>query len=773
MKILIIKLLIICAVVAYLDCLRSPLFDEPCSTVVCDSVGTLLGVRIADDGQWRFSAVKAAPSKFATCIVAFEDRHFYLHRGVDPAAVCRALWQNIRGGRTVSGGSTITMQTVRLSRKRRRRTLGEKIIESVIATRLEMKYSKPEILALYASHAPFGGNIVGVEAAAWRYFGHRASQLSWAEAAVLAVLPNAPAQMHLQRNRNKLLAKRNRLLKYLFEHKYIAESDYLLALDEGLPDELQPFPCLAPHLVDKMYVSRRGQTVYTTLDNSLQQRVEGIMQRHNTEFMKGNIRNAAAVVMEIATNHVVAYCGNVNYFSQRDGNQVDCAAANRSTGSILKPFLMCAALQEGLILPSTLLPDVPLNANGYIPRNYTLQYDGAVPADEALARSLNIPMVALLQRYGVAKFYNLLKKGRIAHLPFPSQHYGLSLALGGGEANLLELVTAYSNMARTMMGAECLRARVVDGVRVFNPPCREKRVTNPNSSGGDVTAVFSRGAVYQVYEALKEVNRPEDIMWREIPSMQPIAWKTGTSFGFRDAWAVGVNGRYVVGVWVGNANGEGRPGLMGARCAAPVMFDIFNLLPVGEWAAVDDFVEAEICSKSGHLMSEFCPETRKVKILPQGLHSSVCPYHQLVSLTADGQRRVSAECATTETILKNFFVLPPSWALYYKLKHVDYTPLPPFLEGCGAEAATMQFVYPATKSIIVELPLRSDGQPGEITLEVAHQRPASRVFWHVDADYAGETIAIHKFTCSLLTGRHAITAVDEEGNTLACTIDVK
>jgi len=628
-----------------------------------------------------------------------------------------------------------------------------------------MKYSKPEILALYASHAPFGGNIVGVEAAAWRYFGHRASQLSWAEAAVLAVLPNAPARMHLQRNRNKLLAKRNRLLKYLFEHKVIAESDYLAALDEGLPDELQPFPCLAPHLVDKMYVARRGQTVYTTLDNSLQQRVEGIMQRHNAALMKGDIRNAAAVVMEIATNRIVAYCGNVNYFSQRDGNQVDCAAANRSTGSILKPFLMCAALQEGLILPSTLLPDVPLNANGYIPRNYTLQNDGAVPANEALARSLNVPMVALLQRYGVAKFYNLLKKGRIAHLPFPSQHYGLSLTLGGGEANLTGLVTAYSNMARTMMGAECLRARVVD---------EKMRVTNPHSSGEEAPAVFSRGAIWQVFEALKEVRRPEDIMWRELPSMQPIAWKTGTSFGFRDAWAVGMNGRYVVGVWVGNANGEGRPGLMGVHCAAPVMFDIFNLLPAGEWAAVDDFVEAEICSKSGHLKSEFCPETRKEKILPQGLHSSVCPYHIEVRLTADGQRRVSSECATAESVRRTVFVLPPSWAFYYKQKHVDYSPLPPFLEGCGTEAASaMLFVYPATKSVTVSLPPRADGLPGEITLEIAHQRPAAGIFWHIDADYAGETIAIHKFTCALNVGKHAITAVDDEGAMLECEITVK
>ncbi|HIY87756.1 MAG TPA: penicillin-binding protein 1C, partial [Candidatus Bacteroides pullicola] len=390
---------ILLLLLAYAFCLPRQLFQVPYSTVVTDCHGELLGARIAPDGQWRFPPCDTVPRKFVRCLLAFEDRHFYYHPGVNPLSMARAAWQNIQQGRIVSGGSTLTMQTIRISRNRPR-TFAEKVVEMILATRLELRCSKDEILALYASHAPFGGNVVGLDAAAWRYFAHPASELSWAEAATLAVLPNAPSAIHPGKGREALLRKRNRVLRLLLEQGEISTSDYALALDEPLPDAPLPLPRIAPHLVDRLASEHPGQTLVSTIDKSLQLRLEALAERHSQEFARSDIRNLAILVIDLRENQVAAYCGNTGFGQSAEGSQVDIIRAPRSTGSILKPFLYYAALEEGLILPHTLLPDVTVNINGFAPQNFSRQFEGAVPASEALARSLNIPAVHLLQQYG-------------------------------------------------------------------------------------------------------------------------------------------------------------------------------------------------------------------------------------------------------------------------------------------------------------------------------------------------------------------------------------
>ncbi|MDL2282839.1 penicillin-binding protein 1C, partial [Parabacteroides sp. OttesenSCG-928-G06] len=435
----------------YFFCLPQQLFDVPYATVVTDRSGDLLGARIADDGQWRFPERATVPEKMKVCLTTFEDRYFYRHPGVNPLAIGRALWQNIKQKRIVSGGSTLTMQTIRLSRREARR-VGEKLKEMILATRLELRYSKEEILALYVSHAPFGGNVVGLDAAAWRYFGHPADQLSWAEAATLAILPNAPAMIHPGKSREALRRKRNRLLSQLYDRELIDASTYELALEEPLPDEPLPLPQTAPHLVSLFHQSQRGKQVASTLDKGLQQRVESLLERWNNEFRRSDIRNMAALVVDIQTNEVVAYCGNVRFEADDSGNQVDVIQAPRSTGSILKPFLYYAALQEGIILPHTLLPDIPVNINGFSPQNFNLAYEGAVSASEVIARSLNIPSVQLLRQYSVPKFYTFLRQIGLTTLHKPAGHYGLSLILGGAEATLWDVTAAYINMGRSLLG---------------------------------------------------------------------------------------------------------------------------------------------------------------------------------------------------------------------------------------------------------------------------------------------------------------------------------
>lgn len=746
-------------VTGYIFCLPRHLFHVPYSTVVTDRNEELLGARIASDGQWRFPPRNTTPEKIKECLITFEDKHFYHHWGVDPFAIGRAFYQNVKNKRIVSGGSTLTMQTIRLARNESR-TFREKLIEMIWATRLEFRASKEEILSMYISHAPFGGNVVGLDAAAWRYFGHSADDLSWAESAMLAVLPNAPAMIHLSKGRKTLLDKRNRLLKQLLEKKTIDSSTYELAISEPLPDEPHALPQIAPYLVSRFYQERNGEYSRSTINKGIQTQVEDLAERWSNEFGRSDIRNLAILVIDIPSNQVVAYCGNVHFDRKQGGNQVDVIQAPRSTGSILKPFLYYAMLQEGSLLPDMLLLDVPVNINGFTPQNFSMQFEGAVPASEALARSLNIPAVTMLQRYGVPKFHSFLQQIGLKTINRSSSHYGLSLILGGAEATLWDVTNAYAMMGRSLLQL----------------PQRSCSLLLPTSRITESTDPFQPGAVWQTFDALKEVNRPEEIDWKSIPSMQTIAWKTGTSYGFRDAWAVGVTPRYAVGVWVGNATGEGKPGLVGAQTAGPVLFDIFNLLPSSSWFTrpAGIFVEAEVCRKSGHLKGRFCDETDTLLVLPAGLRTEACPYHHLVTLSADESQRIYENCANTEpTLRKSWFTLPPVWEWYYKQHHPEYKPLPPFKAGCGEDTfQPMQFIYPPMNARI-KLPKQLDGSKGFLTVELAHNNPNATVFWHLDETYQAQTQDFHKISLQPAAGKHSLTAVDGEGNTISTTFFVE
>ena len=746
-------------VTGYIFCLPRHLFHVPYSTVVTDRNEELLGARIASDGQWRFPPRNTTPEKIKECLITFEDKHFYHHWGVNPFAIGRAFYQNVKNKRIVSGGSTLTMQTIRLARNESR-TFREKLIEMIWATRLEFRASKEEILSMYISHAPFGGNVVGLDAAAWRYFGHSADDLSWAESAMLAVLPNAPAMIHLSKGRKTLLDKRNRLLKQLLEKKTIDSSTYELAISEPLPDEPHALPQIAPYLVSRFYQERNGEYSRSTINKGIQTQVEDLAERWSNEFGRSDIRNLAILVIDIPSNQVVAYCGNVHFDRKQGGNQVDVIQAPRSTGSILKPFLYYAMLQEGSLLPDMLLPDVPVNINGFTPQNFSMQFEGAVPASEALARSLNIPAVTMLQRYGVPKFHSFLQQIGLKTINRSSSHYGLSLILGGAEATFWDVTNAYAMMGRSLLQL----------------PQRSCSLLLPTSRITESTDPFQPGAVWQTFDALKEVNRPEEIDWKSIPSMQTIAWKTGTSYGFRDAWAVGVTPRYAVGVWVGNATGEGKPGLVGAQTAGPVLFDIFNLLPSSSWFTrpAGIFVEAEVCRKSGHLKGRFCDETDTLLVLPAGLRTEACPYHHLVTLSANESQRIYENCANTEpTLRKSWFTLPPVWEWYYKQHHPEYKPLPPFKAGCGEDTfQPMQFIYPPMNARI-KLPKQLDGSKGFLTVELAHNNPNATVFWHLDETYQAQTQDFHKISLQPAAGKHSLTAVDGEGNTISTTFFVE
>lgn len=731
----------------YMLCLPRDLFkDTSYSTVVTAADGELLGARIADDGQWRFPPADTVPERFSRCIIEFEDRYFRWHPGVNPVSVLRALKENISSGKVTSGASTITMQVIRMSRGRER-SLRQKAIEAILATRLEMRCSKDEILALYAAHAPFGGNVVGLEAASWRYFGRPADDLSWAEAATLAVLPNSPSAIHPGKNRDALKSKRDRLLERLLKRGRIDSVTFVLACDEPIPDAPLPLPDHAFHIVQRLSITRNGEKTRTDIDYDLQKAVEDVTSRWNTDFSSGGIKDLAAVVLDVHTGRTLAYIGNADPDSGRPGSKVDIAASPRSTGSILKPLLYCALLQDGSMLPHTLLPDIPVNINGFSPQNFDQKFAGAVPASEALARSLNVPSVYMLRKFGVAEFKELLADAGMSTLTREASDYGLSLILGGAEGSLTDMTTMYA----------ALSAFYQD---------RDFSGWTEKPSDWPLT---DRMAIYLTFDALKEVNRPDEMDWRMISSVRKVAWKTGTSYGFRDGWAIGVTPDYAVGVWVGNAYGEGSPGLVGARTAGPVMFDIFNLLDDGGWfdfPLYEDYIEAEVCRESGHLKGPHCTGCDTLSLPKKALRSDVCPYHRIVNLTEDGRWRTERPGAGT--IRKPMFLLPPGMEWFYRERHPEYVPMPPVRpgEGDGEGYSPMQFIYPEGGSTI-RVPKRLDGSPGEITFNLAHSTPQTEVFWHLDQEFIGTTKHLHQLSIRPEDGFHTMTAVDEDGHTVS------
>lgn len=756
--------------IVYYFSLPAKLFNDPYSTVLEDRDGKLLGALIANDGQWRFPETSEVPEKFKEALITFEDKRFYNHVGVDALSLGRAIRQNIQSGRVVSGGSTISMQLIRLSRKGKSRTYFEKLIELILATRLEFRYSKSEILNLYAAHAPFGGNVVGIDAACWRYFGRDASQMSWADAALLAVLPNNPSLIHPGRNRGQLKAKRNRLLARLLQFDKIDSMTYQLSLEEPIPDNPMSLPKLAPHLLNRLAKEGLTETrVRATLEEALQARVNEIIDQHHQSLKGNHVFNAAALVLEVKTGHVLAYVGNTRAGANHD-EQVDVITAPRSTGSILKPFLYAASLDEGKLLPDMLVPDVPTSINGFAPQNFSKQYDGAVSASQALIRSLNIPAVYELKEYRYEKFYELLKNIGITTLTQLPDHYGLSLILGGAEGTLWDVTGAYASMARTLnnyfQSSGNLRYQRTDfhSPTFINQPQEDTIQT-------ETTSWLSAASIYLTFDALQEVYRPgEETGWRNFYSSKKIAWKTGTSHGLRDAWAVGVNGDYAVGVWVGNADGEGRPGLTGTETAAPIMFDIFSLLPGNTWFQLPqpELTKIEVCTRSGLRATELCDETREAWVTKSALQMRPCHYHKNVFVSMDGKHRVHADCeATSKMKSVSWFVLPPVQEYYYKTRNLSYKPLPPFRSDCINPTAvvSMEMIYPRQDSKIF-IPRELDGSLGSALFEVAHRNREATIYWHLDGSYVGSTHGTHRLNLAPQAGQHRMTLIDDQGEIL-------
>ncbi len=756
----------------WLFCLPKTLFEDPTSTVVTSSDNVLIGARIAEDGQWRFPQIDSVPNRFKQSVLLFEDEYFYRHPGFNPISIFNAIKHNLTKN-TRRGGSTITQQVVRLSRKNTSRTYFEKCIELFMATRLEFKYSKDDILKLYATHTPYGGNVVGLETASWRYFGIPAHELSWGQSAALAVLPNAPSLIFPGRNEQTLLQKRNRLLKKLWDKNHIDQTTYELAIAEPLPQKPLALPNSALHLTERVKKEHPGKRIKTSIDRHLQYQNNILAERHFQRLKSNEIQNLSILVLDIESRKVLSYIGNAPS-TTADGNQVDIITKKRSTGSTLKPFLFASLLNEGQLLPNSLVKDIPTVINGYNPKNFNKKHAGAVPASRALSRSLNVPAVRLLRQFGLQKFYNKLHNMNLK-LDKPAGHYGLALILGGAESSLWDITKTYASAASTLnyyiSNSSTYRANeFVDPTYLFE----DEKDFGPQQFG---PSTLNAGAIYHTFKSLQEVNRPDgNENWQFFDSSQRIAWKTGTSFGFKDAWAVGVTPKYAIGVWAGNADGEGRPGLTGITAAAPLLFDVLDVLPQNGWfqEPFDDLVEFEICKESGFRASTFCDVTQKEFLPIKGTRSKQCPYHHQIFLDEKGEFRVNSDCYPLENMVqKNWFRLPTVVEYYYANSSPNYKVMPPFLEGCFTEESQlMEFIFPK-KNEEVLVPKDLGKNPQEVLFKLAHQQSESTVHWYLDETYVGSTTQFHELILDAKLGDYLLTAVDDEGNRIQQKLNVK
>ncbi|MFP4430360.1 MAG: penicillin-binding protein 1C [Spirochaetaceae bacterium] len=752
-----------------------PLFSGGYGTVVTDRRGEVLRVFLSPDEQWQLPPGSEIPENLKAAVLHFEDREFYRHTGVRLPSILRALRQNLSAGRRVSGGSTLTMQLARIADPKPR-TVASKILELFQAWRIEGRYSKDDILALYLDHAPYGGNIRGVAAASMLYYGKAPESLTWGEAATLAVLPNAPSLVSPLSDGEALRQKRNRLLGSLHRSGYFDPRTLESALREPLPQGTVDLPFRAPHF-SRMIATRTGRpaggtgVITSSLDLELQQTLERLAGFHNRLLRRQGVTNLSVLVVDNPTGEVRGYIGSADFFDGEHAGQVDGVWAPRSTGSILKPFLYALAIDDGLLLPGSLLEDIPVNFGGFSPENIDRRYRGLVPMEEALTASLNVPAALTLSQVGLERFYFLLENGGLSTLFRPPGDYGLPLVLGGAEASPWDVARLYRGLATGDFSDLSVELRGAAGPQEAGTFGGGTPVSARGPVGaqtpGSTRSPISPGARHLILETLKDVQRPgAEALWGRFQDGFPVAWKTGTSYGRRDAWAVGLTPEWTVVVWAGDFAGRPNPDLRSTSAAAPLLFDILNTLRQGReptWFSPPPgaFDHLEVCAETGYRATVACEETRYA-LVPRGARPlRRCPYHERIYVSSNTNRRVDSRCwSPGEYEAKNVLVVPPAAAAYLP----TVPPVPPWEAACGAAGdEAVAITYPNDNARLY-LPRRIDGASQGITLRASHREAGTRIFWYLDEVLVGETERHHNILARLEPGDHVLTVVDAGGH---------
>lgn len=759
LRYLILLIIGLSSVIYFLFPFQEPLFANNYGSLIKSNDGQILEAFINEQEQWHFPPTQdSIPHKLEQAVIHFEDENFHHHIGVDFKAIIRAAIGNLKAGKIISGASTIHMQVARM-RNPKPRTFINKLKESLDAIRIYLHFSDEEVLKAYLQHAPYGGNVIGYETASYKFFDKSPKQLTWGEAATLAIMPNAPGMIYPGKTSVQLKAKRNRLLNKLYRKNVITEYTNKLASIEPIPTKFYSFQKPAPHLaryLQKQYPDK--QLIETTIDLSIQKLANQIASRYQTILGAYDIHNLSILIADTKTGAIKAYVGSSEFFDKFHNGQVDGVQAVRSSGSILKPFLYALAMEEGLILPNTLIRDLPTYFDGFSPSNANDKYAGVITAEQALIQSLNIPAVRLLNAYGYFQFYQFLKYAGISSLFRNADDYGLPIILGGAEVSLWEMIPIY-------------RALANEGRYTPNTLLLKNELKEPKK-------LFSSGASYLTLEMISNLVRPgAEHYWQKFNQQEKIAWKTGTSFGHKDAWAMGVNSQYTIGVWAGNFTGESNKNLSGASSAGPILFDLFQSLNrenKNNWFDYNemDFKEKKICTLSGLSASNSCPEVQ-MQLVPIEMNSmKICNYHKKVYLSNNLQFQVCSSCwSKYGKIEQDLLIYPPDIAYYLRLNGQYVDNIKPHAPDCSnyVSANSTKIIYPNLSSKLF-LPRDYDGTLQAVICKLATNKAVEEVYWYLNDIYLGSTTDKHQMAIKFKKGENTLKVIDNIGGEDSHTI---
>lgn len=755
------RCVLICVCGFLLFLLLNVLFPLPSaieySTIVTDANGDVVNAFLTRDEKWRMKTeLNEISPLLRKTIIAKEDKYFYYHPGVNFFAIARAAFMNLMHRKITSGASTITMQVARALHPRKRNFIS-KIIEMFRAFQLEWKYSKDEILQMYLNLVPYGGNIEGVKAASLLYFNKNPDHLSLAEITALSIIPNRPSSLVIGKNNDLIVKERNRWLQKFAADKVFTKKEIEDAISEPLTAKRIVLPHFIPHLAYKLKSRLKESNIKTTIVLNTQLKLEKLTKDYIRNLKLQDIQNAAVVVINNKTHKVISYIGSASFTDTTDGGQVNGAAAIRQPGSTLKPLLYGLCIDEGLLTPKTVLTDIPINYSGYAPENYDQKFNGYVTVEYALEHSLNIPAVKTLQQLGKDKLVNKLVSCNFKQIQKDRNKLGLSLILGGCGTTLEQLTGLFSALAN-------------DGV--YFSPCYVQ-----SDSLSKKVQLLSPAADYMITNILSKVNRPDfPLNWTATEHMPKIAWKTGTSYGRRDAWSIGYNKDYTVGVWVGNFSGTGVPELSGANTATPLLFKIFNTIDYdsnsGWYEPPKDCELRQVCSETGLPPGPYCTNLISDYFIPLVSTTTQCHHLQEIKISADSSVSYCESCAPATGYIKRLYrVIAPEMQDYFNQNGIAYQKIPSHNPDC-------EKIFKGDGPKITS-PLNGneyyinikDPEPLQLTAIVGSD--VTKIYWYVNDRFYKTTSAGEKQFFIPKEGPVKISCTDDKGRNRNIRIRVK
>lgn len=720
---------------------------------------TVLHIFLTKDEQWRMKTrLDEITLELKDAIIYKEDKYFRSHPGINPLAIGRAIFNNITKRKRTSGASTITMQVARMLAPKSR-TYGNKVVEMFRALQLELHYTKDEILQMYLNLVPYGSNIQGVKAASILYFNKMPDQLSLAEITALSIIPNRPNSLTIGKHNKQIIKERNKWLQrfkvgHIFTDEAISD-----AMNEPLTAYRHDAPKLVPQLAYRVTMEEAANPeIITTINARTQRKAEDIVQAYSNNLKLSNIHNAAAIVIDNRTRQVVAYIGSPDFSDDAHQGQVDGVMAARSPGSTLKPILYGLSIDRGLITPQTIIADVPINFAGYAPENYDLKFHGNISVEDALRYSLNIPAVKLLDEVGVPQFIHTLAYGGVSTIWGDKDKLGLSMILGGCTIRLDELSTIYSSFA--------------NGGR-YAPV----KLTMTNKDTSEQRKICSPESAYIISSILTQLHRPDlPNLFDNAVGIPKIAWKTGTSYGRKDAWSIGYNQNYTIGVWVGNFDGTGVPELNGAGTATPLLFRLFNAIDnhvSEEWLTAPKGIQTRyVCKETGLLPNTYCTDQVMDLYIPGITNYKQCNHLKEVWLSADEDFSYCTTCLPANGYkTKQYPNISGELAAYYDISNITYDKVPPHNPSCGrmfdGDPPYITSLTDNSTYIIV------DKEQQQLQLLCTASNDVKRVYWYINDKFYTSTKVGEKAFFLPTNTRVKISCADDKGRNVDINIKVK